>query len=712
MLCFVTQGQGYQNKLDSIIVSSQIKKGVKAFNELAYTKAIRKLAPLEEEGKLNGQPKYLLAQAYLNICQPLHAEEIYASLDSSELKGEHLFYFAQTLKYNQKYEQADRFMSRYLLYNSLDSRAVKQSNGLGEISKILNKVRYHVQSVSFNSEQSDFGPFVIDGKIVFASARRHNSFIEREYHWNETPFLNIYCVDENADEQDEVKLFARNLQSIYHDGPVHMSPDGNELAFTRNQFTGLVAKKRTKGFNNLKLVVATKSDNGDWQNPVDFAFNGEKFSTSHGAFSKDGNVLYFSSDRKGGFGGADIWYVKRVGENWSQPVNMGKDINTEGDEMFPFAGPEEQLYFTSNGHLGLGGLDIFRAFPNEDGYRVVNMGYPVNTSKDDFSLYLDDSGLSGYFASNREGGKGDDDIYHFTALNVTNAMKIKVINGETGQSIPNINVAVTNEQSAIVTEQVSNDDGMFELSLEEQIDTVAFRVGNENFLPYNQDVLVVDGMEHVIVLEPVQVYGVYGDVYLLPEGLPGTGVDIRIEAETGEVDHLNTNDQGGFRTPLEPGINYTFIFSKPGYFSKRVPIRIEEPGYRNITEFLKIELQKAIVGASIEIEIFYEFNKWNINRKSAQELDDIVTFLKDNPSVKIELSSHTDSRGNADYNMSLSNKRAKSATQYIVECGIPYGRIVAKGYGETRLKNYCSDGVSCSEEEHQANRRTVVTVIE
>jgi len=711
------EAQVYKNKLDSLVAGYRVNQAAKAFDNLAYAKSIRRYAPLYEKGYLADSLKGELGQAYLKVSESILAENVYASIDEKALNGEDLFFYAQALKYNGKYAEADRYMAKYLVGNEEDSRAVKQNNSLPTIEKILSEERYLIEEVDFNSEQSDFGAYVVEDRVVFASARDIDYIIRREYAWKETPYLNLFSAKIKGTDYANPEIYSTELKSMYHDGPACVSADGSELFMTRNNFNNLIGKKGVDGYNHLKLMVAYKQLDGQWGKPMDLPFNGDTFSTGHAFLAADGQTLYFASDREGGLGGSDIWYVKRQDDGWSTPLNLGKDINTEGDEMFPFIDGDKRLYFASNGHLGLGGLDLFVAAEKGKGYDVRNMGYPINSEKDDFSLYLGQDGVNGYFASNREGGKGDDDIYRFKILNAVTFkkhLKSKLIDQNTRQIIANTPVTLTDESGVVVAALVSDKDGMIATELDNSINNLTLAVNTPDYFPYAEAIDVSANVdEHEMALIPRPVYGIYGAVFLLPEMTPIPEVSLAIEPENGAKTVVVSDVNGQFKTKLQPETEYDLVFTKQQFFTKRVAFSTvgRDTGYVNLNEFMELELEEAKVGKSIEIEILYDLGKWDIREDAAVELDDMIQFLNDNPTIEIELGSHTDARGSARSNQVLSQKRAQSAVNYMVERGISADRIIAKGYGETRLKNRCADGVQCSDAEHQANRRSEVTII-
>jgi outer membrane protein OmpA-like peptidoglycan-associated protein len=368
------------------------------------------------------------------------------------------------------------------------------------------------------------------------------------------------------------------------------------------------------------------------------------------ALSADGRTLYFASNREGGFGGTDLYSATRDGRGrWGNVRNLGPKINSHGNEMFPYSAIDGSLYFSSDGHPGFGGLDLFRAERREGQIEVENMGSPINSNDDDFGLFLF-SPTKGFFTSNREGGEGDDDIYTF----VNNDPDLKIVNyflsgttvtadDEGNETIlANTAVKLFDKEDNLIAEEVTGREGTF-----------IFRVYTEE------------------------------DYYVLAE----------------KPDYLTTR----------------LVFSTVG---KSIPKDSLTKLITNTQFTIKIPLDKIVIDKAIVMEnIYYDLDEDYIRPDAAIELDKLVAILKDNPEIKIELSSHTDSRQTADYNMDLSNRRAQSATNYIIEAGIDSDRITAKGYGESQL--IISDEqinrlptIEEQEAAHQVNRRTEFKILE
>ncbi|MGB3145057.1 MAG: OmpA family protein [Maribacter sp.] len=388
-----------------------------------------------------------------------------------EMSADNLFKYAHTLKGTGKYGRSKKLMR---LYNrKLNDKFNTDKSQNNEI--VLDAIRsikdqFDVKNLLINSSNSDFSPmYYNDKEIVFASSRDSSVFNTRRYKWNNQPYLDLYVTKMNGESQelkDAIK-FSKKINTKYHEASVTFSPNNETMYFTRNNY-GKKLKRDSNGINNLKIYRSQKIE-GEWQEATELPFNSDEYSTGHPALSQDGKQLYFVSDMPGSIGETDIFVVD-VLENgsFSTPRNLGPEINTEQKEMFPFIN-DKKLYFSSNGHVGLGGLDVFEvAFDDEDGFlEVRNVGKPVNSKNDDFSFIINEETQKGYFASNRAGGKGDDDIYSFKRLEIEetpankNAIAGVVTELITGDVMPNALVQLLDENNIKLKEIETDEDGSF-----------------------------------------------------------------------------------------------------------------------------------------------------------------------------------------------------------------------------------------------------------
>lgn len=712
------------SKIDSLYFKMQERKANKYFQLTAYVRSIHLYKELIDKGYKNDSLIRNLALACYKISDTKNAEDyLRMIIDGGKYTPDELYFYIQSLKYNGKYEEADLWLDKYLALNSNDTRALEQKGTADFIRKLKEKERYKIEEVPFNSENSDFGAVPYEGKVLFASARNDQSIIRFQDSWKNTPFFALYSISSDDASAVRVTSFGKKFNTLYHDGPICFDTSENEVFITRNTFKHRIPRKGKEGINNLKILYAKKNMLGSWGSLKDLKFNSKDYSCGHPCLSPDGKTLYFSSNMPGGKGETDIYYVTRTDDGWSDPVNMGSEINTSSDEMFPFIHKNGHLYFASNGRQGMGGLDLYEAIKKSDGtYTVLNMGYPINSNNDDFGIYLAKDGIHGYFASNRPGGKGDDDIYRFTItdqLKLTLDLEGDVTDAMDGHKLDSSTVTLT---LADGTNPQPLNTGLLN-TFGYEIKPDLKYVVNVTHKGYNAASIMVDPSKRPenadvvnvpVKLERVQEWGIYGNVYIKGTKEVVPGVSITIKRATGETySSIVTPEVEGFRTKLEPNTAYEITFEKKGFLTTKGNYSTvgRKPGYVDINEFIDVSIEKIDMNKTIEIpNIYYDLGKWAIRPDAAVELNKVVSLLNDNPDIKIELGSHTDARGSAESNQTLSQKRAESAVAYIISKGISKDRIAAKGYGESKLKNRCADGVTCSESEHQQNRRTEIRI--
>lgn len=397
--------QGKQRRADTL------------FNKFSFVKAAEVYRELIQKNYNKDYATRRLADCYAYLRDPKNAARYYKSVVKQDNVPINYYYsYAQALRGIKKYKESNIWLQRFK-----DSGGVVNANDFSKdinfITSIFNaKKQYFLDRVRFNSKYSDFGAFEHDGKVYFASSRDEGVSIKRLYGWNEQPFLDVYVTDVGSRKKvDHTFKLKGDVNSIYHDGPVTITKDGKHMYFSSNNFTDKIEKKDRKGMTNMKIYRATYKDS-IWTDIEDLSINSDLFSTQHAALNNDDSKLYFSSDRPGGYGGSDIYVVDIKSDGaLGEPKNIGNIINTESAEGFPYINQEDVLFFSSDGHTGLGLLDIFATIKNEEGdyVDVVNLGVPINSNKDDFSFTMSPNGITGYFASNRTGGRGSDDIYAY-----------------------------------------------------------------------------------------------------------------------------------------------------------------------------------------------------------------------------------------------------------------------------------------------------------
>lgn len=601
-------------------------KAEKYYELYSFDKAIR---AYKSSDTLDIKHLRQLAQSYYNRAQFEDAEKLYEKLVQQDSCTQNdYYYYVLSLKASGKYELANKWMAEFKQHYPNDLRVksyVYLGNGLDKLLK--DDPLCKIKNLEVNTDADDFGTSFYLNQVVFTSSRSGQNPFLRNYNWNRKPFLDMYLADKVEDnELANARLWNKQLNKQWHEGPASFSTNGNLLAFTRNNY----AEGSQDDVVRLQIFFSQYSD-WAWSTAESFYLNNPEYSVGHPCLSSDGSKMFFTSDMPGGYGGADIYYIeKQPSGAWGKPVNLGENINTEANEMFPFYAERiKALYFASNGLAGLGGLDIFVSnFVDNTFLSPRNLGSPINSTADDFAFVFDsNSWRDGYFSSNRKQGKGGDDIYSFQY-----------------QQMPKQQVKAREYQYRLFVKNRANGQRIYDAEV---------KLGS---------VLCRSNLR-------------------------------------GEVS-LSFTDTSIIRSEV----------SAMGYIKaqKTTKLTIPQNGYDiRDTIYLDIENENTAI---VLREIYYDLDKWDILPESKKELNRVVDFLKDNPNKQIELGSHTDSRGSHKYNIWLSQKRAESATAYIVSQGIDASRITPKGYGETRLINPCADGVPCTEPEHRANRRTELFV--
>lgn len=415
-------------------------------------------------------PKRRIADSYLLLREPSNAIPYLQEVVQQEnVPSEYYFQYAQALRAVENYDESTIWMEKYNSSNG-DNRAEKYLKKSNFVTQVFNaKQQYKIKSVGFNTKYSDFGAIEHNDEIYFVSSRDEGVSTKRLYSWNMQPFLDVYQTSKEATNVDHKSKLKGDVNTQYHDGPVTISRDGNTMYFVRNNYLDGKGKDE-EGIVNLKIYRASLV-NDQWKNITELPFNSDLYSTAHPSLSRDGKKLYFASDMPGGKGGYDI-YVVDVNKDGSvgTPQNLGDVINTPGNEVFPFVNNEDNMFFSSDGHVGLGMLDVFASIKDKEGnfMDVVNIGVPANSSKDDFAFFLNEDGITGYISSNRSGGMGDDDIYAFTRTPLL-MLKGTVTDAINNRPIPNAKIQLM-ESGKEIAYVVTDDKGYYEINIDRNTD--------------------------------------------------------------------------------------------------------------------------------------------------------------------------------------------------------------------------------------------------
>jgi len=788
------------------------------YESLSYIKAIDAFESalskkgLSEAQKLDARIK--LAESYTKIKDTQNAERIYREIfqgsttDLSDDKVAASLKYAQVLASNGKYKEAQEMYDKYTRKVEDDPRGKGFSKLYNDVSVLSKNANcYKVDYLSINTNSSDFSPSYFKNGLVFVSNRRSTTGVRRVFGWNDTPFLDLYFLDNisaiggqaaglgtgsddkrtprkksagsllGSDEYTaptandsrtigtyggtnvglglgygdkpatESDRMSGSINSKYHEGPSAFFKDGSKVIFTRNNFLNGKARKSSDGINKLKLYIG-EADKDGWKNIKELPFNSDDYSSGHPALSPDEKLLFFASDMPGGFGGTDLYVSRYDGSSWTAPVNLGKNINTKGNEMFPFVDENGNLYFSSDGHAGLGELDIF--FSQLDGTtakgRVINLGSPINSSKDDFGILTDGFRKSGYFSSNRKRGGDDDDIYKFDReceLKEGCDLIIAVYDAETKMPLDNAKIVYQAKDGSLI-EKMTDADGSVKLEGLEEDQEFTFRATREGYnantvsfstkdcdnepsrleIPMAKPKPVVDST--TLAQNPTVQSGytdkdpnsalpgnrcfLKGKVTMQGTNQPIAGVLVTLRNECNNNTQTATTDATGtYRFEVVEGCDYTVEGSKDNLGSKGKRIRRLSCKNGDVTA----DITMFSTGDIVQVDnIYFEYGRYNLRPDARAGLDKLVALMRQYPNMKVELRSHTDSRSDADFNQTLSENRAKSSANYLFKRGISRSRVEFKGYGETMLVNGCSDGVTCTEEQHALNRRTEIKILQ
>ncbi|MCE3228359.1 MAG: hypothetical protein K0S32_2910 [Bacteroidetes bacterium] len=632
----------------------------------------------------------------------------------------HKLYYGQALMESGNNTEAKTYFDQY----SGDARGKELASSLEKAKQyVKNMDAYSVNLASFNSDQNDFCAVNFNNTIVFASSRNTTKWINVKHGWTGDSYLNLYTTEKTSGIDLPVKVFMDDLNSKYNDGPVCFTKDFQVMYFTRNNYSKKAMSK--EGTFKLKIFEATMNRNG-FERVSELPFNKNDYNFAHPSISADGKTLYFASDMDGGKGGMDIYKcVKNTDGSWGTPENLGDKVNTAGNEVFPFIASNDLLYFSSNGHDGIGGLDIYETKIKEGkAGRIYNMGEPVNSKDDDFGVFLGDDNKTGYLSSNRKKGGMDDDIYNFQILREVKRGKEIIIalkDKGTNEIIANTVVKVGSEF------MTTNDKGEIQTVIEEDL-SYTLGVEKEDYFKLEDSVSTKsspdDTFTKTLLLEKDPKLALIALITDAKSNAPLEGVKMTLKELPGNeaFDTYTTAVAGDYRKSLKgkkvgDKISYAITLEKEKYLTKTLTFiyDIKKPGDISINESLDMKLGKVEVGMDlakmIEIKpIYFDLGKFAIRKDASVELDKVVAVMKEYPNMYIELGAHTDCRGVAKANTTLSDKRAKASAAYIVKKGIEKTRIVGKGYGEAKLLNGCMcEGKvkpTCSEDEHSKNRRT------
>lgn len=610
---------------------NRLKAADRKYEANAFIDAAKIYESVAEKGYKSVDLYQKIGNAYYFNGDLKNAVKWYRHLFSLHQEVEAVYYFryANALKSQEQYDESNQYMAMFYEKNiaTKENLALLNKDYLSDIEAVSGL--HQIEKTYFNSEFYDYGPSFYEDKIVFTSSRSDANSHAKIHQWTNQNFTDLFVVAKDTNGLlNQVSNFSNEINTKYNESSPVFTKDGKTMYFTRNNYNNGKERKSSDKVSILEKIYSAQLVDGKWTNCKELPFCSDDYSTAHPALSPDEKTLFFASNRPGSLGMSDLYKVQ-IDEkgNFGTPENLGAVINTPGRETFPFVAENNTLYFASDGHLGLGGLDVFETRMVENAFGIPkNIGKPINSSSDDFGYVLKND--VGFFTSNREGGLGFDDIYRFKIC--YKPLIGTIVDHKNKKAIPNAKITLFDEDMNVVNVLFSSPSGGYELKLKCGSKYI-LRVSKENYETEEQ-IFIANNAPEKIHLELKQ------NTYEIKEGT-------------------------------------------------------------DLAKVFDISL------------IYFDLDKWNIRSDAAEDLEKIIAVLKAYPNMKIEIKSHTDSRQTHQYNEILSDKRAKATLEFMVEKGIARDRLHAKGYGENHLINNCSDGIICSEEEHQKNRRSEFIVV-
>lgn len=688
-------------------ISAQDKELARAkrfFDKTYYSEAIILYEKLAEE-KPSQEVIKNLADSYYYTNNLVKAQRYYRLLFQNynkDLNRDYYFRFAQTLKATNSYDDANMALKQYYASSSSGKDSIYFKNELKElenVSAIGN--RFDIKNLAINTPNSEFGAVQYKGNLVFAAVKLKPGIFDKKFKWDNETYLNLVSVpltDINSQEHN-VAYFASELKTGMHESNAVFTKDGKTVYFTRNNSKNKTRKTNDQKVSNLQIFKAELVD-GKWTNIVPLPFNSPNYSVEHPALSVDEKVLYFASDMPGSVGSFDIYSVNINKGAFDTPKNLGLIINTDKREQFPFVSADNKLYFSSDGHLGYGSLDVFVSeIKGNDYSEPVNIGLPLNSNLDDFSFTINSDTKEGYFASNRDGGKGSDDIYQFKE---TKDLIVEDCKQFIAGTITDVDTNLPLENATVMLQDASKKtlntitvaaDGKFSFTVacESSYTIVAFK---EKYTNESKS------------LEIGKTRNATNDGSLALKSLEAIKLEEQQIAEKRRKQEIQLETEKKEKEALA-----IIALNEAAKKAKADEIKAEEAKKKEkVNEILKQE--KDVVKDDkdrliIKTDpIYFDYNMWYIRKESKVVLGRVVALMNKYPGMVIEIGSHTDSRGNAKFNEELSQKRANSTREFIIQSGINASRVSAKGYGESVPIIKCKTDDACSEEDHELNRRS------
>jgi outer membrane protein OmpA-like peptidoglycan-associated protein/tetratricopeptide (TPR) repeat protein len=701
----------------STVLYNNVKKADLFYDHFAYRNALEIYLHVNEKNNQNFRVRERIADCYFKLHDPVSAESWFSALAKEEaLSTEGKFEYAEALSMNGRYEESKFWFSQYLKDKPSDSLAIDKLQFLNDLKFYTDKEgRFLIAPINnINTIHSDYGAHLFRRGIVFASSRDADQMIKHKpadgVNEDESLLNLFYAIPEIKEGGNEPKHFHQNrLKTAFHEGPMTFYDNYKKGAFTQSNVDNSKSVTDENGQVHLQIYFAEVGSLGELKNITPFEHNHDGYSNAHPSFSSDGKTMYFSSTRNMLYGASDIFYSEWENGHWTTPASVGKKINTREDESFPFLANDSTLFFSSNGHGTLGGLDMYVSYKRKGEFtRPINLGYPANTRYDDFSFVSDSTGRVGYIASNRPGGKGLDDIYQFVSNFYTLIGTVRELSTEQ-PVLPNTFIRVVNGNGDVMDTVTSNENGIFRLDLPFDQDYIITgkKEGYENLeglkfstkgKPYGVDSIMLPMWKHNLFAK--------GKIFNNESQSTLKGATVRLKNLTdGTQDSVVVDETGEYSFLTVPNHQYEIEVHKDGFIPSGFKLNTKDLYEGNLLN--DIVLEEVYIEKDV---ILFDFNESVIKDEAKKQLIRIVRTLRKFPATTLNIGAHADSRGTVENNLTLSKRRADATVDYFISHGISKKRITAIGFGEELILNRCSDGVECPEEEHSMNRRAEIKI--
>lgn len=681
----------------------ELARAKRFFDKTFYSESIVLYEKLVQE-KPSQEVIKNLADSYFYTNDLIKAQRYYRLLIQNynkDLDRNYYFRYAQTLKASNSYEDANAALKEYYSRSANANDVVNFEKDIKTLENVtaIGK-RFDIKNLAINTPNSEFGAVKYNDNLVFAGVKLKPGLFDKKFKWDNETYLNLVSILlKNINSADSTAdYFAKELKTGMHESNAIFTKDGKTIYFTRNNSKKGSKKTNDQKISNLQIFKADLVD-GKWTNVTSLPFNSSNYSVEHPALSPDEKVLYFASDMPGTFGSFDIYSVNINKGAFDTPKNLGPTINTEKREQFPFASADNKLYFSSDGHLGYGSLDVFVSEINGNEYsKPVNVGLPLNSNLDDFSFNIDANTKEGYFSSNREGGKGSDDIYQFKEIKDLIVEDCKqfiagtITDIDTKLALENAIVILQDSDKKILNTIITGQDGKFSFTVacENSFTVLASR---EKYT--NESKTITTGKTR----------NANNDASMALKSLEAIKLQEKEIAENKRKQEIIIAEENKKKEALAA----IELKQKEKKTKEAEVVAAEVKKNEKVKQIL--EKEKDVVKDKDRLiiktdPIYFDYDLWYIRKESKVVLGRVVELMKKYPEMVIEIGSHTDSRGNLKYNEDLSQKRANSTRDFIIESGINAKRVQAKGYGESVPIIKCKTDEACSEEEHELNRRS------